>query len=117
MTDSGFSYGPRPLNSTGRHGLFLNSTCHIRVSDMRHGGKKDSDMRHGYFLNSTCDMVGKKRQRHATSGPPVKGPIGGNTSGNVDIGGFKCTRGPAVFAGIGGFTREAPVCTSICELV
>ena len=58
--------GPRPLNSTGRHGLFLNSTCDIRLSDMRHGGKKDSDMRHGYFLNSTCDMVENKGQRHAT---------------------------------------------------
>ena len=58
--------GPGPLNSTGRHGLFLNSTCDIRLSDMRHDGKKDSDMRHGYFLNSTCDMVENKGQRHAT---------------------------------------------------
>ena len=48
-----------------RHGLFLNLTCDIRLSDMRHGSKKDSDMRHGYFLNSTCDMVENKRQRHA----------------------------------------------------
>ena len=56
-------YDPRPLNSTGRHELFLNSTCDIRLSDMRHGGKKDSDMRHGYFLNLKCDMVENKQQR------------------------------------------------------
>ena len=31
------NYGPRPLNFTR---LFLNSTCGIRLSDMRHGGKK-----------------------------------------------------------------------------
>ena len=52
------------LNSTQWHGLFLNSTCDIRLSDMRHGGKKD--IRHCYFLNSTCDMVENKWQRHAT---------------------------------------------------
>ena len=43
-------YGPRPLSSTRRHGLFLNLTCNIRLSDMPHGGKKDSDMRHELFL-------------------------------------------------------------------
>ena len=63
---SRIGYGPRSLNSTRRHGLFLNLTCDISLSDMRHGGKKDSDMRHGYFLNSTSDMVEDKRQRHAT---------------------------------------------------
>ena len=78
-------YGPRPLNSTQRHGFFLNSTCDISLNDMRHGGKKDSDMRHGYFLNSTSDMVEDKQQRHATLpfhkidmqhwGPPIKGPL------------------------------------------
>ena len=47
---------PRPLNSTGRQGYFLNSTCDIEVIDMRHGFKKCSDMGHGYFLNSTCYM-------------------------------------------------------------
>ena len=56
--------GPRTLNSTRRH--FLNLTCDARLSDMRYGGKQDSDTRHGYFLNSTCDMVENKRQRHAT---------------------------------------------------
>ena len=34
------TYGPRPLKSTQRHGLSLTSTCDIRLSDMRHGGKK-----------------------------------------------------------------------------
>ena len=52
---SGPLFGPKPLNSTQRHELFLYSTCDIRLSDMQHGSKKDSDMRHGYFLNSTCD--------------------------------------------------------------
>ena len=33
------SNGPRPLKSTGRHGQFLNSTCNIRLSDMRQGLK------------------------------------------------------------------------------
>ena len=55
---------------------------------MRHDGKKDSDMRHGFFLNSTCDVVENKRQRHvtlpfsrnrhATSGAPIKGTPAGN---------------------------------------
>ena len=36
------------------------------MSDMRHGGKKDTDMRHGYFLNLTCDMVENKGHRHPT---------------------------------------------------
>ena len=43
--------GPRPLNSTGRHGHFLKSTGDIRLSDMRQENKKDSDMRHAHFLN------------------------------------------------------------------
>ena len=30
--------GPRPQKSTGRHGLFVHSTCDIGLSDMRHGG-------------------------------------------------------------------------------
>ena len=30
----------RPLNSTWRRGLFLNSTCDVRLNDMQHGGKK-----------------------------------------------------------------------------
>ena len=77
------NYGPRPLNSTRRHGLFLNLTCDISLSDMRHGGKY-SDMKHGYFVNSTCDMVEDKRPRHATlpfhkstceiGDPPSKAP-------------------------------------------
>ena len=29
-------HGPWPLKSTGRHGHFLNSTCDIGLSDMRH---------------------------------------------------------------------------------
>ena len=48
------NYGPRPLIFTRRHGLSLNSTCGIRLSDMRHGGKKietwlflEFDMSHG----------------------------------------------------------------------
>ena len=82
----GIFWGTRPLNSTGRHGISLNSTCDIRLSDMRHGGRMESDMRHGYFLNSTCDMVENKGQRHATLAflkidmrhggpPPIKGPL------------------------------------------
>ena len=31
-------YGPWPLKSTGRHWHFLNSTCDMGLSDMRHGG-------------------------------------------------------------------------------
>ena len=31
--------GPRPLKLTGRHGHFLNSTCAIGLSDIRHGLK------------------------------------------------------------------------------
>ena len=78
-----------PLNSTRRHGLLLNSTCDIRLRDIRHGGKNYSDMRHGYFLNSTCDMLENKRQRLATLPffkltcdigiplPSIKGPLSG----------------------------------------
>ena len=29
------TYGPQPLNSTGRHGYFLKSTCDIELSDLR----------------------------------------------------------------------------------
>ena len=78
------NYGPRPLDSTRRHGLFLNLTCDISLSELRHGGKKYTDMKHGYFLNSTCNIGEDKRQRHATLpfhkidmrhwGPPIKGP-------------------------------------------
>ena len=32
--------GPRPLNFTGRHDHFLNSTCDIELTDMRQGFKK-----------------------------------------------------------------------------
>ena len=66
-------YGPRPLNSTRRLELFLNSTCDISLSDMRYGGKKDSDVRHGYFLNSTCDIA-IFLNRYTTSGPPSRAP-------------------------------------------
>ena len=59
-------YDRRALDSTRRHELFLNSTCDIRLNDMRHGSKNDSDLRHGYFLNSTCDIGENKRQRHVT---------------------------------------------------
>ena len=61
-----FMYGPRPFNSTGRHGHFLESTGDTRLSDMRQENKTDSDMRHAHFLNSTCDMEENKRQRHVT---------------------------------------------------
>ena len=54
------------LNSTGRHGYFLNSTCDMKPIDMRQGFKEYSDMRQAYFLNSTCDMAINKRQRYAT---------------------------------------------------
>ena len=45
-----YQYGPRPLKSTGRHWPFLNLTCDIGLSEMRHGGYKCSDMGHANFL-------------------------------------------------------------------
>ena len=36
---SGFIYGPRPLNSTGRHEPFLKSTGDISFKDVRRGEK------------------------------------------------------------------------------
>ena len=59
-------HGPRPLNSTGRHGHFLNSTSDISLSDMRQGLKNYSEMGHDLFLNSTFDIGINKGQRHAT---------------------------------------------------
>ena len=51
--DIGDGYGPRPLNSTRRHGHFLKSICDMEPSDMR---KKIKGHDMGYFLNSTGDM-------------------------------------------------------------
>ena len=50
---SRYCNGPRPLNSTQRHGLFLKSTCHVEPSDKRN--IRDTTCM-GYFLNSTGDM-------------------------------------------------------------
>ena len=67
------SYGPRPLSSTRRHGLFLKSTCDMSLGDI------------GHFLNSTCNIGEKKRQGHATLAflkidmrhrdPPSRAPV------------------------------------------
>ena len=43
----------RPLNSTGRHGLFLNSTDDFRPFLNRQESLKNSDRGHWYFLKST----------------------------------------------------------------
>ena len=77
--------GPWPLNSTGWHGHFLNSTCDMGLySDMWYKGQKCSDMGHSIFLNSTCDIEDHKPQRHSKLpflkidmrhwGPHIKGP-------------------------------------------
>ena len=56
-----YSCGPRPLNSTRRHGTFLKSTCHSEPSDTRqdirdtHGIFLKFDRRHESILEATWD--------------------------------------------------------------
>ena len=46
--------------------IFLISAGDIGLSDIRHGGKKCSDMGHSLYLNSTCEIGENKWQRRAT---------------------------------------------------
>ena len=49
-------YGGGWLNSTRRHGYFLESTFYMSPSDIRQEAWKDSDRGHEQFLKSTWNM-------------------------------------------------------------
>ena len=57
-------YDPRPLKSTGRHNIFLNSTCDMELIYVRYGFKKDSDVGQGHFLNATWASISDRNMRH-----------------------------------------------------